>query len=246
MVYLADLRWPELNNHFKHDPLALIPIGSTEQHGPHAPLGTDHYIAEELAKEAAKNTGAICCPTIAVGVSSHHRHFPGTLYVPERVFEDYVLHVCLSLNFHGVNKILFVNGHGGNSAALASVAVRLKEQHKILIMNWEWWRDSSTLNSVFPGGSVAHADGIETSMINSFKPDLVKPELLPSQEKVPRKWGRKLKGTSIPSDTADFSSETGVAGEVTNFSVEKGIKLRKACIEHLEELIIALRNFQGF
>ena len=55
MVNLANLRWPELVNHFNNDPLVLIPIGSTEQHGPHAPLGTDHYIAEELAREREKS-----------------------------------------------------------------------------------------------------------------------------------------------------------------------------------------------
>jgi creatinine amidohydrolase len=149
---LDELRWPDLAECFRCDPLAIVPVGSVEQHGPHAPLGTDYMIAEEIAKEAAARANAICCPVISVSVSSHHRHFPGTLYVPARIFEDYLLHYSLSLAFNGVKKLIFVNGHGGNTASIGGVSTTLKENHGVLAIMFQWWTDTPRMAEIFPGG----------------------------------------------------------------------------------------------
>ena len=78
-MYLADKTWPALGEYFDEESLALVPVGSTEQHGPHLPEGTDHVIAESLARAAADRSGYLCTPTITVGVSPHHRQFHGTM-----------------------------------------------------------------------------------------------------------------------------------------------------------------------
>ena len=78
-MYLAAETWPDLGEYFESESLALVPLGSTEQHGPHLPEGTDHMIAEALAREAADRGGYLCTPTVTVGVSPHHRQFHGTM-----------------------------------------------------------------------------------------------------------------------------------------------------------------------
>ena len=78
-MYLAAETWPDLGEYFESESLALVPLGSTEQHGPHLPEETDHMIAEALAREAADRGGYLCTPTVTVGVSPHHRQFHGTM-----------------------------------------------------------------------------------------------------------------------------------------------------------------------
>ena len=79
-MYLADHAWPDLESYFERESLALVPVGSTEQHGPHLPESTDATIAEGFAREVARRTGYLCTPTISIGVSPHHRQFHGTMW----------------------------------------------------------------------------------------------------------------------------------------------------------------------
>ena len=79
-MYLAAEAWPDLETYFETESLALVPVGSTEGHGPHLPEGTDHLIAEGFARAAAERTGYLCTPTITVGVSAHHKQFHGTMW----------------------------------------------------------------------------------------------------------------------------------------------------------------------
>ena len=83
-VYLGDTAWPDLAGYFEEESLALVPVGSTEQHGPHLPEATDAIIAEGFARGAARRTGYLCTPTIDIGVSPHHRQFHGTTWADRR------------------------------------------------------------------------------------------------------------------------------------------------------------------
>ncbi|OYR56714.1 amidase, partial [Halorubrum sp. E3] len=113
-MYLPDHTWPELSEALSDGSVALVPLGSTEQHGPHLPLATDHLIAEALATAAAEETDAVRTPTITVGVSPHHRQFPGTMWVDPPEFRDYVESFTRNLAYHGIDRVVFVNAHGGN------------------------------------------------------------------------------------------------------------------------------------
>ena len=82
-MMLREMSWFDLKGTITEDTVAVIPVGSTEQHGPHNPLGTDHMIAERIA--AGVKDEALITPTVPVGYSEHHRQFPGTLWVPPHV-----------------------------------------------------------------------------------------------------------------------------------------------------------------
>ncbi|TFH15186.1 creatininase family protein, partial [Candidatus Bathyarchaeota archaeon] len=97
MVQLAEISWSEAQKLFMEHDVALIPIGSTEQHGPHNPLGTDHLLANAVAKRIGDETGLPVAPVTPVGISRHHRQFPGTLWVLPNVFREYMISIALSI-----------------------------------------------------------------------------------------------------------------------------------------------------
>jgi putative transposase len=133
-VRLAYTSWKSAGRYFAGSDIALLPVGSTEQHGPHNPLGTDHLIAYALALEAGRRTGVVVLPPVPFGVSAHHSSFPGTVWVREEVFKEYVRDVILSLKRHGVRKVVVVNGHGGNLSALLSLARELRGEGVLAVV----------------------------------------------------------------------------------------------------------------
>lgn len=110
--------WPEVATYLETSTGIILPIGSTEQHGPTGLMGTDSICAEVVAKGVGEAVNAIVGPTINVGMALHHTGFPGTISLRPstliQVVGDYI--ICLSRS--GFSKFFFINGHGGNIATL--------------------------------------------------------------------------------------------------------------------------------
>ena len=96
----------------------VIPIGATEQHGPHLPMCTDTITTEVTVLRAAKDARVVAAPAIAYSNSRQNIGFAGTVSVRPAILAEFVKDVCRSLLRHGFNKIVVVNGHGGNAAVL--------------------------------------------------------------------------------------------------------------------------------
>ena len=113
--------WPEVEDYLRRCQGILVPIGSTEQHGPNGLIGTDAIVAEVIAAEAGRLAEALVAPTIAVAMAEHHMAFTGSMTLrPETMtalLEDY----AGSLGRHGFRHLYFVNGHGGNIRILSTV-----------------------------------------------------------------------------------------------------------------------------
>lgn len=171
---LENSSWTNARKVFKKSKIALIPVGSIEQHGPHLPLGTDFFIAQALAQSAAKRTGAICTPVIPVGVSGLHRQFWGTLWVSPRTFRQYMYEVATSLGYHGVHRMIFINGHGGNLTSLLEISCDLRLVGCYSIV-YQWWTDPTVVdiqNRLFKSRGT-HAGAIETAAMLAIRPELV-------------------------------------------------------------------------
>jgi len=249
-MYLADEAWPDLGGYFADESLALVPLGSTEQHGPHLPEGTDHLIAEAFAREAAERTGYLSTPTVNIGVSSHHRQFHGTMWVDAPVFRDFVESFSRNLTSHGIDRIVFVNAHGGNVRHLREVGRRLRDSGDAYALEW-MWNDSidEMVDDLFEHNG-PHGGPKETALIQHLHSELVHDDRLEDA----RDGGLQDLSTA---DAYKYGSRTfydaidnsanGVLGDQTEATPEKGERMFEAATEQLVRLCEWLdsREFQN-
>jgi creatinine amidohydrolase len=221
-VELARRTWTALEKADGAHPLLLVPVGSTEQHGPHLPLGTDTLVAVFVARAVAgllrrRGERVLVAPAVAYGASGEHQDFPGTLSIGHEALAMLVVEVVRSAAAWA-GRIVLVNGHGGNGPTLRAVTGRLRaEGHTV------GWTQAAP--SPPPVGD-AHAGRTETSLMLFLAPDLVVPgaaeagcptpiaDLLP----VLRRHGvRRV-------------SPNGVLGDPTGSSADEGRALFRAMV----------------
>jgi creatinine amidohydrolase len=239
---LHEMSWVEAKEYFAENDTAILPVGSTEQHGPQNPLGTDHLIARAVAEETAKRTGTLCLPVVPFGVSPHHRQFWGTVFIKAGVFREYVRNVCLSLKYYGVEKVVVVNGHGGNASALLEMARELREEG-MFVSIFQWWTVSGELlPDIFSSEERGHAAAEETSMNLAVHPHLVNIEK--AVDEAPRKPTAETRGlVSWIFDTIDYTS-SGVFGKASSASAEKGKKVFGAVVNELAKHVDIVKGLK--
>ncbi len=169
---LAEMTSEEVKDKASAGALVIIPTGATEQHGRHLPLDFDYFTVNSVAVKAAEEmvsaTPIIVTPGIAFGCSQHHMAYAGTLSLNFYTYIDMVFQVALSLVRHGFKKFLFLNGHGGNKAALNIVVNRLDLETDVAVaVTANYWdlcidtieriRDTGT-------GGMGHGGEFETSL----------------------------------------------------------------------------------
>lgn len=139
------LTWPQVEAYLATSKAAILPIGSTEQHGPTGLIGTDALCAEAIALRVGERLGTLVAPTIAVGMAQHHMDFPGSMTLRPSTLLAVVRDCLLSLVRHGFERVLVVNGHGGNVATVnaafaeAQMELDLKAPRPCLrtrLLNW--------------------------------------------------------------------------------------------------------------
>lgn len=233
---LQDKSWKGAREEFQRARVALIPVGSIEQHGPHLPLGTDFFAAKALAEAAAETTGALCAPAIPVGLSEHHRQFWGTLWVAPEHFRGYMRGIAESLAYHGIERMIYVNGHGGNLAALQEVCREL-HRHGVFALVWQWWHAVAQLAAeLFPQAG-SHAAEAETALMLYLAEGLVdRSALAEAAAGAAPRWGLQKFGTDSSFDTIDFS-ESGATGDPQRATREAGEKLFHEALERLVGLV---------
>ncbi|KAA9409302.1 creatininase family protein [Haloarcula hispanica] len=238
-MYLADETWPDLGDYFETESLALVPLGSTEQHGPHLPLATDHLIGEAFAREAADRTGYLCTPTINVGVSPHHRQFNGTMWVDAPVFRDYVESFTRNLAYHGIDRVIYVNAHGGNVEHLREVGRRLRDDELLYAIEWMWDESIPDLVDDLFEQNGPHGGPKETAMIQHLRSELVHDDRLEDARDggIPSVEAAETKkyGSRTFYDAAD-NTGNGVLGDQTDATAEKGAEMFEAATEQLIRL----------
>jgi creatinine amidohydrolase len=138
---LALLTWPKVEEYLKTNKTIIIPIGSTEQHGPTGIIGTDYITAQKLAIEVGKRTNTMVSPPLCFGMAYHHMDFPGTMTLKPSTMMLVLLDMIESCYTHGFKKFMFINGHGGNinPTATAFCEWKIKDTDTELQLE-NWWR----------------------------------------------------------------------------------------------------------
>ena len=175
---IKNLSWQEVEELNRSEKIAILPVGSLENHGPQNPLGTDFMIPEYLA-DRIDSEDVVVFPTIPYGICPHHEDFPGTINLGYDIFYSVIYKILTGINSHGFKKILVINGHGGNSPAIDRAALEINSKKECLIAIIDWWSLAGDLNPKFKGG---HAGGQETSAILYINKDLVKLDRLFEQK----------------------------------------------------------------
>ena len=173
-VHLQNMSWQELaEQKEKAKGVAIIPIGSTEQHGYHLPLGTDTIVAITLAEDVAQRTGAVVTPPVWYGWSPHHMVLPGTITVRPEILIELLYDVFLSLKEHGFTKFIAINGHRIVNISWMQIAAERAQRNlgiKVMIADPAFL--SKDLIKTLGYGPVGHAEEIETSHILYRHPEL--------------------------------------------------------------------------
>jgi creatinine amidohydrolase len=150
-VQLQLKTWQFVEDYLKTRTGIIIPIGSTEQHGPTGLIGTDALTAEMIARGAGEKAGALVAPTISVGMAQHHLAFPGSVTLRPTTLIAVVRDTVVSLARHGFTRFYFVNGHGGNVATVTAAfseiyaersMEKLGNQPSIRCALRNWWESS--------------------------------------------------------------------------------------------------------
>lgn len=219
--------------------LAVIPFGSVEYHGPHAPLGTDSFIAQEVASLVAEGTGAILYPLIAfTACPVSTRRKPGTVAVDPDVMTNYIESVFRSLLDNGIEAIVTINAHDGNIETIRRAADRIYFDYPDqAILSVNWWQTIPTplvesLGLFSDGGGHGHGGPLETSAAWAVAEDAVDLSKAPDFDAVDGRTELMPLGFEGRDE-----SWPGYSGRISESSPEKGRKLIELSVARIIELI---------
>ncbi|MFA9444270.1 creatininase family protein [Egicoccus sp. AB-alg6-2] len=170
---IADLPSPDVRDAVADNPVAVVPLGSIEQHGPHLPCGTDTFAAELVAKALAERLDALYVPFGPYGVTPIHAGHPGTINLRRSTFEALLTDICHELADHGIATIVLVNWHEGNNASMNAVATELQDTRELTFVAVQACYTAQRIYAD-AGGELTHGGGIETLAVLAHDPALVR------------------------------------------------------------------------
>ncbi len=228
----------------------LLAVGSTEQHGPHLPLGTDSLIGDTLMERIAERLGkTLVAPTIRVGASEHHMKFSGSMTLREEVLEEVIVDYCRSLARHGFRTIFVIPTHGGNKGTVIRVGERL-ERESLSARVVAQPDETAYLTAMVevggkydrtPGEVGGHAGHMETSLILADYPELV------DMEKAAR--GKVDLGYDSEDKLHELGmhnlSPIGILGDATGSSAEAGRDYFECMLNTIIEQIRGILSTPG-
>ncbi|GEO25202.1 creatinine amidohydrolase [Alicyclobacillus acidoterrestris] len=231
----GNLTWPEFVKARETTNVAILPIGAIEEHGPHLPLNTDNVAADAFSRLVCERTGAFLLPTMPFGQVWSLKRFPGSLTISNDTLKAIVRELSDSLQTQGIKGLVLISGHLGNMAALKEAAREVHEslQFPVMYLFYPDLKDASKSLMEAPTShpSIVHADELETSILLSLQPGIVKmdravkeyPDYPIDFDVVPTFW--------------DEVNKSGVFGDATLASKEKGDAIMKHVVDKASELV---------
>lgn len=235
MVYrLNQMTWPQVEEQIKKVPIALVPVGATEQHGMHLPLGTDIFLAETLSEMVSEKTGALVYPSMNFGYSWVWRDRIGTVSLRQPILQEVLKDVVYSVERYGIKLLIFINGHEANSATLKYAVREVQDETKVKVLGmfYPGWQQAYKDHLESPTwGGMFHACEFETSLMLAAREELVHmEEAIAEYPQRPPLYG--MDNTSI----GDLSV-SGTYGNPTVATKEKGEVLLHIFADNIIKLI---------
>jgi creatinine amidohydrolase len=247
VLEFSSLTAPQLNAMAARDAIIIVPVGSTEQHGPHLPVMVDYRLATEVARRGALKLAAaghpvLVTPTVWTGFAEHHMELGGTITLDYAVFHGVIRGVVRSLARDGFRRICVLNGHGGNIAPLVVAVSELTVELKIPLVYFSYWEiaEAATKAILEYQDKILHACEGETSMMMAVEPALIDRSRLheakgPDQD---RPEIEALVGKNVFRwQTLNARSRRGVIGNGAAGTPEKGERLLAAMSDRLAEVL---------
>jgi creatinine amidohydrolase len=232
-VFMAELSWPEWEQKIAAGAIIFIPVGATEQHGPHLPLNVDVILPTAVCERVARAVGGMVAPTLQYGYKSMPRSgggqtFPGTTSLDANTLSLTLRDIIRDMGAHGARRFVIVNGHFENAWVtvegldLGLRALRQEGIADVTAMRLEYWDfvQRETLDRIFPDGfpgtELEHASLIETSLMLLLRPDLV------MLDKVPQEGRASFPPYDIFPAPPGYLRATGVLADARGSSAEIG------------------------
>lgn len=241
---LTDMTWPEVEEALNTVKIAIVPVGAHEQHGPHMNESCDAVLATEMAKRLAERLfpHALVTPTVNMGVSPHHLDFAGTISLRPETLLGLLRDIVTSLKRHGIDKVLFLNGHGGNQSTLSIASTTLSTELDVECYHAKTTASAKRAMQKHVSSTLfGHSCEREVSEALYLAPHLVREERLAKGDIVDGgRWERLRPGKALQGFYRYQEMTTnGCIGDATQASLEAG---RDIVEEALEELTNAVRS----
>ena len=234
MKSLSKMPWPDVAEHLNRKPAAILPVGATEQHGPHMGCGMDAVLADLLCKSVAEKTDVMLLPTLPYGCSlGHSQRWPGTIAVQPKTLIDLIKEIGDWAYISGVRKFFIVNTHVTNQAPLRCALEMLRSEYDDLMIALF---NSATLSDRvkkyhFADGEDWHANNAETSLMLAIDEDMVDKTRLMDSDDPDRTENL------VFSHPVNRTSQNGVTGKPSEATKEKGELVFEWMVEDLSNLI---------
>ena len=241
-MQLALATWHEVEDYLRSSRGIIIPIGSTEQHGPNGLIGTDHLDAEFVSKGVGDSIGCLVAPTLTIGMSQHHMAFTGSITLRPTTLIAVVNDVVNSLIRHGFERFLFINGHGGNIAPVSTAFSEIYAEVSIRGQTESWpvrckmvmWADGARARKLtkelYGDSEGSHATASEVSLSQFYQPQHIKHAQM-SPKVAPR--------SPVFYDSADYRRrfpDGRIGSDPSLSSPEHGEQIYKAAVEDMVEV----------
>ncbi len=215
-------------------PVAILPLGATEQHGHHLPLGTDTILAEHFAVRVAEATGATVLPAMPFGYSWVWRDDAGSVTLDQQVMEDVICNVAESMARHGVKHLIMINGHEANSATMKYATRRVWDNPDIKVWRLFYPNLSQELAAHCESPTwhgIVHACEFETSLMLAIAPETVE------MDKAVAEYPDRDPAYFYGGRPMGELSKSGVFGDATKGTAEKGSAMIEVFTKHMIAMV---------